>query len=178
MHVRFLATFDKKHAKTSEEARHYVADFLDSNGFVYTDGRCHGGLCDWYVIGGRWSGELTRVLLPQNKLKAVRKEFEEKHGWYIGGEKRITEEQRREQMRAIFMRYFPDFTGELPYWRNPYKPDGYEDDAKLLTRTLYKRLLKEYEGSDQSEYHADLEYEEVSPAMVGKKWIVVVDYHT
>ena len=41
-----------------------------------------------------------------------------RRGWWIGGKERVTEEQRREQMKAIFYREFPDFTGEMPYWRN------------------------------------------------------------
>jgi len=43
---------------------------------------------------------------------------------------------------------------------------------------LYDALLKEYEGKEEFEHHADLEYDDVSPAMIGKKWLVVVDYHT
>jgi hypothetical protein len=41
----------------------------------------------------------------------------------------------------------------------------------------YDALLKPYQGEDESEHHADIEYEAVSPGMVGKKWLVVVDYH-
>jgi hypothetical protein len=66
----------------------------------------------------------------------------------------------------------------IPYIRDTYKEDGYADDAMLLTQELYDALLKEYEGHDESEYHADLEYEPVLPAMIGKKWLVVVDYHS
>jgi hypothetical protein len=47
----------------------------------------------------------------------------------------------------------------------------------LLTQELYDEFLKKYEGTEESEHHADLEYEAVSPAMIGKKWLVVVDYH-
>ena len=55
---------------------------------------------------------------------------------------------------------------------------GHEDDAMILTESIYKRLLKDYEGidSDDCEY-ADLEFERCSREMIGKKWIVVVDYH-
>jgi DNA modification methylase len=34
-----------------------------------------------------------------------------------------------------------------------------------------------YEGGFESEDYADLECDDVSPDVVGKKWLVVVDYH-
>jgi hypothetical protein len=171
-----LVTFNKDEAETSEEARSYVTDYLQESGFT-GQGRWSGGLADWFVIGGRWSGELTRALLDSVKLAAVEKAFEARHGWWLGGQEHVTENQRRKQMKAIFAREFPDFTGEMPYWRNPYQDEGYEDDAMILTQALYDALLKEYEGQEDSDNHADLEDEPVSPAMVGKKWLVVVDYH-
>jgi hypothetical protein len=176
MHCRFLVTFNTDEAETSEGARIQVTDFLQSNGFV-GEGRWSAGLADWFVIGGRWSGELTRALLDSQKLAKVEMEFEEQYGWWLGGEEHMTEEQRREQMNGIFSREFPDFAGEMPYWRNQYEPYGDEDDAMMLTQVLYDKLLKPYEGQEDSEEHADLEYEPVSPKMIGKKWVVVVDYH-
>jgi hypothetical protein len=47
----------------------------------------------------------------------------------------------------------------------------------LISPTLYDTLLKEYEGQEDSKYHADLDFEPVAPTMVGKQWLVVVDYH-
>jgi hypothetical protein len=47
----------------------------------------------------------------------------------------------------------------------------------LLTQELYNNVLHEFAGTNESEYHADLDGEDVSPAMVGRKWLVVVDYH-
>jgi hypothetical protein len=89
----------------------------------------------------------------------------------------MTEAARREQMKALFDREFPDFTGEMPYWRNQYAQYGYDDDAMLVTPELYEKLLHMYEGDFESEDYADLECDDVSPDMVGKKWLVVVDYH-
>ena len=59
MHYRFLVTFNKDEAETSEDARSYVTDYLHEHGFA-GEGRWGGGLADWFVIGGRWSGELSR----------------------------------------------------------------------------------------------------------------------
>ena len=90
----------------------------------------------------------------------------------------FTEEQRRKQMKKIFYREFPDFQGEMPFWRDQYREHGFEDDAMILTKPLYNALLKEYKGQEDSEQHADLDWAPVSPEMIGKKWLVVVDYHT
>jgi hypothetical protein len=38
-------------------------------------------------------------------------------------------------------------------------------------------LLKAYEGQEDNDEHADLDWAPVSPEMVGTKWLVVVDYH-
>jgi hypothetical protein len=65
----------------------------------------------------------------------------------------------------------------IPYQRDTYKEHGYEDDAMIITEELYDNLLKEYEGRVESKHHIDLDYEPVSPEMIGKKWVVVVDYH-
>lgn len=61
MHYRCFVTFDRDDAQTSEAARRYVYDWLNDNSFVYTDTRFSGGWADWFVIGGRWSGELADV---------------------------------------------------------------------------------------------------------------------
>jgi hypothetical protein len=174
MHYRFLVTFNKDEADSSIEARSYVMDDLQENGFTGV-GRWGGGLADWFVIGGRWSGELTRALLDQEKLAHVEEAFEQQHGWWIGGHEHVTEDIRREQMRAIFDRAFPDFTGDMPFWRDQYESYGYEDDAMVLTSALYDALLKAYEGQEDTDEHADLDDEPVSPDMIGKKWVVVVD---
>ena len=126
MHTRFLVTFGKEEADDSRSAREYVNNLLVEEGFVGA-GRWGSGLCDWFVIGGRWSGTLSGA----------------------SGEDR-------------------DGLDEL----------GQEDDAMILTESIYERLLKNYEGidSDDCEY-ADLEFERCSREMIGKKWVVVVDYH-
>jgi hypothetical protein len=66
----------------------------------------------------------------------------------------------------------------IPIQRDTYKEDGYEDDAMLLSQELYGNVLKEFAGQSESEYHADLDDEPVASSMVGKKWVVVVDYHS
>ena len=59
MHYRFLVTLNKKYAETAKEARRQTEKYLDENGFV-GEGRWSRGMADWFIIGGRWSGELSR----------------------------------------------------------------------------------------------------------------------
>ena len=83
---------------------------------------------------------------------------------------------RKKQVR--WEREAPRKFKKIPYPRDAYKVEGYPDDAMVLTQELYDDLLKEYEGLEDAEHYADLEREPVTPDMVGKKWLVVVDYHT
>ena len=48
----------------------------------------------------------------------------------------------------------------------------------LLTMELYVALLAQYEGlSLDRDSFADLDGDELQPDFVGRKWLVVVDYH-
>ncbi len=179
MHARMLVTFTKEKARTSQGARKYAYTVLSQDdSFVGDGGRFGSPLADWFVIGGRWSGELTRMRLDQEKLKQLDAAFEQQHGWWLGGKEQVTEDIRREQYRALFLQYFPDFVGEVPAWRDAYSHLGDSDDAAVVDEKLYDTALKEYEGQDtDGEFFADLDGECVNSTFVGKKWIVVVDYH-
>ena len=74
-------------------------------------------------------------------------------------------------------------TGFHPLARSSYKEFGAEDDAMLIDQALYQHFLKLFEGKttclgeDTSCDFADLDGEEVNPSFIGRKWLVVVDYH-
>jgi hypothetical protein len=181
MHYRFLVTFDSKHATTSYDARRFVLDTLQDEGFC-NRGRWDGGMADWFLIGGRWSGELSRHSWGE-KLYTEIAEIEQEHDIQLWGahyNDSLMQVLQQHLTRRVQMRWdnaAPEAYKGIPIQRDTDKDFGYEDDAMLLTQELYDALLKEYEGKVESEHHADLDYEEVTPAMVGKKWLVVVDYH-
>jgi hypothetical protein len=178
MHFRFLFTFNKEEAKNSEEARRFAERYLRDNGFVSSDKRWGSGSCDGFVIGGRWSGELTQAHLNRKKLNAFIGEFEEKYGWYVGGKERVTEEKRARQANKLFRKYFPEFgPAPIPFWRDRYREFGYEDDAMIVDTDIYERLLKAHKGETDNEDFADCQSDGVSPRMIGKKWVVLIDYH-
>jgi hypothetical protein len=180
MHYRFLVTFNKDAAATSQEARDHVFNQLCEEGFC-GEGRWWCGIADWFVIGGRWSGELSRYSWAR-ALTAQMRAIEQEHDIQVWGVsygdkgKQHLQAELAERFHAMWKTVAPPAYQDIPIQRDTYG-NGYEDDAMLLTQELYDALLKEHEGATESEYHADLDSDEVSPAMIGAKWIVVVDYH-
>src|SRR5215211_5747906 len=171
MHFRFLVTCELDAAETSEAAREYVLDTLLEEGFC-GEGRWGGGLCDWFVIGGRWSGELSRFTWAQ-AITAQMNALEREQGvqvwgaFYGSAEKERIQQELTARFQSLWDMHAPDEYRGIPIQRDTYQETGYEDDAMLLTQELYDALLKEYEGKEEFEHHADLEYDEVSPAMIG-----------
>src|SRR5205823_12102965 len=82
-HYRFLVTFDCERAASSDEAREHVYDTLMHEGFC-GEGRWGGGLADWFVIGGRWSGELSRHSWAQG-ISAEMEALERTHDIQVWG---------------------------------------------------------------------------------------------
>jgi hypothetical protein len=69
-------------------------------------------------------------------------------------------------------------TGPNPYSRDRHLHRGYPDDAMIVSEALYDALLAVNEGTDSDGYgFADLDGDEVSRSFIGRKWLVVVDYH-
>jgi hypothetical protein len=183
MHYRFLVTFKSGAAKNSTQARRYVRNTLINEGFAWPDSRWGYSMCDWFVIGGRWSGGLSRHTWAKHiteQMDALEKSHDVQvwGSFYGDEEKQRVQRELAERFQHLWDAAAPRAFRGIPIQRDTYKTDGYEDDAMLLSDELYNALLKEYAGQSESEYHADLEYEDVSPEMVGRKWLVVVDYHT
>lgn len=182
MHYRFLVTFDSRHAATSPEARQYVFETLHNEHFCCGEGRFASGIADWFVIGGRWSGELSRHSWGKKlytEIDAIEKEHDIQiwGAHYADPQMQALQQQLTRCVQKLWDSAAPGAYKGIPIQRDTYKEDGYEDDAMLLTQELYDALLKEHEGAAESDYHADLDDEEVAAAFVGNKWIVVVDYH-
>ena len=183
MHHRFLVTFKSDEAKNSTQARWYAAETLEDNGFLCTDDSGSNCMADWFVIGGRWSGELSRHSWAKpitEQMEALEKSHDVQVWGTFYGDEALRERQRElaERFQDMWSAAAPRAYRDIPIQRDTYKSDGYEDDAMLLSEELYNALLHEYAGQSESEYHADLDFDDVSPDMVGHKWIVVVDYHT
>ncbi len=183
MHYRLLVTFNKDQAATSEEAREHVFETLHDEGFCGESGRWRSCVADWFVVGGRWSGFLSRLTWAKefDHVVTTTEADYDIHiwgAWYHDKAKQQLQHKLAKRFQRFWDSIAPTSYKGIPYQRDTYKADGYEDDAMLLTRELYESVLKEYEGMKESEYHADLDYDEVAPSLIGRKWLVVVDYHT
>jgi hypothetical protein len=183
MHQLCYVVFDVDHAENSEEARQFVYDYLSSSRLFNTDSEeCIG---DWFVVGGRWSGELAKLKLDSELLDNVEKEFGERYGWYTTA--KVDTSTRLNQFKPIFYKKFPDYKGDIPYWRDSYQEQGYPDDAQIIDEKVYDEIIMreiakriERDNTDGYAHYMDLDQDvDLSPAnTIGKKWIVVIDYHT
>jgi len=137
MHYRFLVTFAQDAAETSAEARQYVIDTLREENFC-SDGRWGGGMCDWFVIGGRWSGELSRASWAK-EITAQMDALEREHGvqvwgaFYGSAEKERIQQELAARFQSLWDMHAPEEYRGIPIQRDTYQDTGYEDDAMLLT---------------------------------------------
>lgn len=145
---------------------------------------------DSFSIGGIWTGTLTTNILDQSKLKAFKTAVMEKYGWPVeNAVVRLTNDhlisEKQKKTLEIFLKYFPDFTGEPPFFRDEYAALGYEDDALFLTTEhQYYRLLNRYEGEwfcrgDRGTIEMiNLSQHVINPEnIIGKHWVVVLTCH-
>jgi len=61
MHCLYFVKIDDKEIKTSQQAREHATNILDANNFASDSNGFYGNSkADWYVVGGRWSGLLSK----------------------------------------------------------------------------------------------------------------------
>lgn len=173
MHNRMFVTISTEDCATSDEARRSVTHtLLNDDLFCGQGGQFGGPVCDSFVIGGRWSGLLAETIIGPTHKAAVLARFPEMEQQWLT---RDFVDRNREELDAIWQQH--GGTGPSPYTRGGFH--GYPDDAMVLTQLLYDALLAGYQGEVISDdYHfADLDEEELQPDFVGRKWLVIVDYH-
>lgn len=172
MHTLLLVTIALSEGATSQEARDTVRDTLmNDNSFCGEGGRFGGPLCDWFVIGGRWSGLLAETSVLSAYRNAVIAKFPEFDTKLLS---KALIDSHGPELDAIWRNL--GGTGPSPYMRDGYR--DFEDDAMLVTQALYDALLAKYAGEvGILEEFIDLDDESVEPGFVGRKWLVVVDYH-
>jgi len=139
MHNLLLVTIRKEIARNSKEARAYTYKWLADNKLACQDSAFCSGMADWFVIGGRWSGWLTLLHLEQERLDRFLDEFDKKYGWYIGAG--FSEQDRSQQSIRLFNKYFPEFRGKHPFWRN-LSALGADDDAMICDDIIFEMMIK------------------------------------
>ena len=173
MHNKAYITFEKGRADTSEKARQYTFDTLEEEGFA-TQTRFFSGPSEGFIIGGRFTGDL-QVQLARREFFTLAEKLV--HAKPVPGltdtEAGIHAKQLDRLWRELGMK------GENPYARDLFRTLGYEDDAMLVSRKLYNKVLKPYECKNEHEGEFwDLDGDLVSKWFINKKWIVVIVYHS
>jgi hypothetical protein len=179
MHYLMLITLSMLPGENSQQARERAFSLLqDDPSFCGDGGRFGTPFCDWFVIGGRWSGELRKTLMTlmgSRYRTALEERFPKLTGWY--SESDIG--PHRGALDALWRECGGN--GPSPYNRDAYAEFGYDDDALPVNQAIYDTFLERHRGKadcdDGSGRFADLDGDEVSSSFIGCKWIIVVDYH-
>ena len=181
MHTLLIVTVSMWDARHSQEAKDHADDLLrEDDSFCGNGGRFGSSLCDWFLVGGRWSGLLQETLLGDAYQAAFKREFPQfANGWYP----RDLVEQHREALSQFWHRF--GGKGEHPVTRLALDITCGDDDAMPLNRFLYDHFLKEHAGfATNLPGHgavcdfADLDDEPVEESFIDRKWLVVIDYHS
>lgn len=177
MHFLLYVCLPVEEAKTSLQARKRVFRYLNREHFVSRGRFC--GQCDWFCIGGRYSGMLNMLRLKNQhprKFKKIEKEYDAWHGFGT-------------QVPDLFKSCFPDYEGMIPIFRDEIDEYGYPDDAQLMDEELLAELkegFNEYVTAvfafeKPSVIFTDLgenEWNDIEgSAGPGTHWVVVIDYH-
>jgi hypothetical protein len=143
MHSLMLVTISMPAGATSEEIRQKVeGELLADDSFCGDGGRFGAPLCDWFVIGGRWSGLLAETMIGDAYRAAVITRFPAlksvKSEWWPES----LAANHSEELDALWQQQ--GGTGPSPWRRDGY--ESFADDAMVITQKLYDALLAEYAG--------------------------------
>lgn len=176
MHHLMLITLATEPGETSQEARDRAFFRLqDDPSFCSEGGRFGAPVCDWFVIGGRWSGYLRETILGKPYRAALAERFPKLTGRYSDSDVA----PHHAALDALWREFGGD--GPSPYNRDAYAEFGYDDDALAVDQTLHDMFIERYRDKadcdDGSCRFADLDGDEVSESFIGRKWLLIVDYH-
>jgi hypothetical protein len=152
---------------------------------------------DWAVVGGRWSGRLSPVTMNErwqaeqarilDHFAALCNDPFAKSGYGYSDE---TGRRAKPQLDALWK----ELGGEYEAERDPYRSDHYLDDAILVDQRVYDDYLMLFVRKNESERRSTAKGDSYSDppswvdadgltdlseeAIVGKKWLAIVDVHT
>ncbi len=178
MHYLMLVTLTTTFDQSLAVREKVYSTLINDDSFCGSAGRFGSPLCDWFVLGGRWSGTLAEARLGQTYREALLAAFADiVEGWYP---ERLTQKYP-DRLNDIWREV--GGTEISPLNRKGYDELGDEDDAMRIDRFLYDKFLREFDGkvcdwprNDRCSF-CDLDDEPVDEAYIGRKWLVVVDYH-
>jgi hypothetical protein len=171
----------KELARNEAEARKLAEELLNDNNFASDNNGFFGSSkADWFVIGGRWSGELARLKMKGDFYKEAHKLIPPKSEWgYSSADTEKLENQKKwtklwNKMGGI---------GIDPFTRDSYRNRGYEDDAMICTEAMFKKLKKYRETevvlcSETGYIEEEMLISNTPKTEIVGQWLVVIDYHS
>jgi hypothetical protein len=175
MHYLYFVKLAKNSVKTAKEALIKARHVLDNNSFA-TKGGYFNSKADWYVVGGRWSGEFQLWEVGEAFSKEVKKAKLFKNNDFVSY-KEI--EDNKDALQTIWKKV--GGKGINPYGRDSYSFLGYEDDAVKITAKTIKLIKKRFAKNAETEVFCAEDFEERYIKDLNNKdigdWLVVIDYH-
>lgn len=175
MHGVLYVCLPRSEARRSLQARKKVCEYLNDEGFAQ-DLR-FAGHCDYFSVGGHYSGLLSLLRLRHEHPKAFNRFW-----------KRYSGKATSQEAEALFRELFPKYQGKLPINRERVGFDGKPDDAQIMDDPLFQQLKAgfgtvvdySYEINEPNVIFADDTYDDEWPKTGeegAKYWVVVIDYH-
>jgi len=180
MHGTLYIGISCQHAKSSLAARKLACEYLDEEGF--TPIRDFGGKADYYQVGGRCSGFLSLLKLKDSEPKQFARFW-----------RQFIKAGDSDQAKTVFQKWYPDYPGRIPVRRDdegkvPHL--GYPDDALVIDKSLFDQLREGFStefryswGLEEKlcalyrDWDEDYQWPENPEDVIGKIWVVVLDYH-
>src|SRR5579871_5876471 len=128
MHGILYVCLPRSQARTSLQARKKVCEYLTQEGFD-TQLR-FSGHCDYFSVGGRYSGRLNLLRLRQGQPKQFARFWQ---GYWM-------KDINGKEARRLFRDNFPKFRGNLPINRGRVGFEGAPDDAQVMDEPLFQQL--------------------------------------
>lgn len=176
MHGILYVCLPRSQARSSLHARKKVCEYLTEEGF--DNQRRFAGHCDYFSVGGRYSGRLSLLRLRHEQPKAFARFWKRYWMKEIGGE----------EAERLFREMFPKYQGKLPINRGSVGFDGAPDDAQLMDEALFQQLKAGFSEDLRYSYEinepnvifkeddADFEQPKTSEE-AAKFWVVLIAYH-
>jgi len=175
MRSLYFVKLRKERAASSKEAIRKAHRELDQHSFC-EQGRYFGsGKCDWYVVGGRWSGVLQLAQLGSSFRDAL-PDFlrpDNELGYAPAFVK-----QHDAEFQALWDKL--GGVGRHPYGRDEFADDGSPDDAAAITPEVLSMFRTNSGYEDVQVFDADNREEGSVKNLMDDclgDWLVVIDYH-
>jgi hypothetical protein len=174
MHAVLYVCLPRSLARSSMQARKKVCEYLTQEGFD-TQLR-FSGRCDYFKVGGRWSGHLSLLRLQWEQPRQMARFW-----------KRYETISTDEEAQALFREMFPEYRGKIPVGRNPHGHlNGFPDDAQIMDEPLFQQLKAGFNEEVTMEKQPnviftdnpddDFEWPRTAEE-AARFWVVVIDYH-